>query len=57
MPSRILTLALFVTILQAPSALSHLFIAGTGTSVPAEYQTFGDIAEEVITEIAVFITR
>lgn len=38
-------------------ALNHLFIAGTGNSVPTEYQTSGHVAEEVITDIAAFIRR
>ena len=42
--------------------LNHFFIARTGPSVPAEYQTAGHvaeevIAEEVITDIAAFIRR
>jgi hypothetical protein len=31
--------------------LNHLFIAGTGKSVPAEYETAGRVAEEVIGDI------
>ena len=33
-------------------ALNHLFIAGTGKSLPAEYQTPGHVAEDVIRDIA-----
>lgn len=36
-------------------ALNHLFIAGEGTPSPAEYQTPGHVAPEVIQEIAVWI--
>ena len=36
-------------------ALNHLFIAGTGKSLPAEYQTPGHVAEEVVADIAAFI--
>jgi hypothetical protein len=36
-------------------ALNHLFIAGTGKSLPAEYQTPGHVAEEVIRDIAAWI--
>jgi dienelactone hydrolase len=38
-------------------ALNHLFIAGTGKSLPTEYQASGHIAEEVVTDIAAFIKR
>jgi hypothetical protein len=36
-------------------ALNHLFIAGTGASLPAEYQVPGHVAEEVIRDIATWI--
>ena len=36
-------------------ALNHLFIAGTGPSLPAEYQVQGHVAEEVIRDIAAWI--
>src|SRR5688500_15534385 len=36
-------------------ALNHLFIAGTGPSLPAEYQVPGHVAEEVISGIATWI--
>ena len=39
------------------SALNHLFIAGTGASLPAEYQLPGHVAEEVVTDIADWIGR
>jgi dienelactone hydrolase len=37
------------------AALNHLFIAGTGPSVPAEYQAPGHVAEEVIRDIAAWV--
>jgi dienelactone hydrolase len=36
-------------------ALNHLFIAGTGPSLPAEYQVPGHVAEEVVRDIATWI--
>lgn len=36
-------------------ALNHLFIAGIGRSVPAEYQTAGHVAEEVVRDIASWV--
>ena len=36
-------------------ALNHLFIAGTGPSLPAEYLTPGHVAEEVIRDIATWV--
>ena len=45
-----------VTFHTYPS-LNHLFIAGTGKSVPAEYQTPGHVAEPVVTDIAAWILR
>jgi hypothetical protein len=38
-------------------ALNHLFLAGTGPSVPAEYQTPGHVAEQVVVDIATWIKR
>jgi hypothetical protein len=35
--------------------LNHLFIAGTGASLPAEYQVPGHVAEEVVRDIATWI--
>jgi dienelactone hydrolase len=35
--------------------LNHLFIAGAGPSLPAEYQIPGHVAEEVISDIATWI--
>jgi dienelactone hydrolase len=35
--------------------LNHLFIAGTGRSLPAEYQVPGHVAEDVIRDIATWI--
>jgi dienelactone hydrolase len=37
------------------AALNHLFIAGTGASLPAEYQVPGHVAEEVIRDLATWI--
>ena len=36
-------------------ALNHLFIAGTGPSLPAEYQVANHVAEEVVRDIAAWI--
>ena len=36
-------------------ALNHLFIAGTGPSLPAEYQVPGHVAEDVVRDIAAWI--
>ena len=38
-------------------ALNHLFIAGTGPSLPDEYQVAGHVAEEVIRDIAAWVGR
>jgi len=38
-------------------ALNHLFIAGTGKSLPSEYQTAGHVAEQVIGDIAAWILK
>lgn len=38
------------------ATLNHLFVAGTGKSVPAEYNTPGHISEAVIRDIATWIT-
>ena len=43
-----------VTVHSYP-ALNHLFIAGTGASLPAEYQVPGHVAEEVIRDVATWI--
>jgi len=37
-------------------ALNHLFVAGTGTPSPAEYEREGHVDEAVIRDIAAFIT-
>jgi alpha-beta hydrolase superfamily lysophospholipase len=37
------------------AALNHLFIAGTGPSLPAEYQVPGHVAEDVIRDVATWI--
>lgn len=37
--------------------LNHLFIAGEGQITPAEYQLPGNVAEEVVTDIAAWINR
>jgi dienelactone hydrolase len=36
-------------------ALNHLFIAGTGPALPAEYQVPGHVAEDVVRDIATWI--
>jgi hypothetical protein len=36
--------------------LNHLFVRGTGVSVPAEYEQPGHIDEEVVTDIAAWVT-
>jgi hypothetical protein len=36
-------------------AENHLFVAGEGKSVPAEYRKGGHVAPEVVDEIAKFI--
>ena len=36
--------------------LNHLFLAGVGPSLPAEYQRPGHVAEEVIHDIAAWVT-
>lgn len=33
-------------------ALNHLFVAGTGPSLPAEYMVPGHVAEDVVRDIA-----
>jgi dienelactone hydrolase len=38
-------------------ALNHLFVSGTGKSVPAEYQTPGHVDEAVIRDIAEWMKR
>jgi len=38
-------------------ALNHLFLPGTGKSVPAEYNVAGHVAEDVIGDIAQWIRR
>ena len=43
--------------LRSYPALNHLFIAGTGKSLPAEYLVPSHVAEAVIRDIAAFITR
>jgi hypothetical protein len=35
--------------------LNHLFIAGTGPSLPAEYQVAGHVADVIIRDIASWI--
>jgi hypothetical protein len=42
--------------LKSYAALNHLFMAGTGPSVPAEYMTAGHVAEEVVRDIASWVT-
>ena len=38
-------------------ALNHLLIAGTGPSLPGEYQVRGHVAEDVVRDMASWITR
>jgi hypothetical protein len=38
-------------------ALNHLFIAGEGKSLPAEYGKPGHVAPEVIDDIAKFVAK
>ena len=38
-------------------ALNHLFIAGTGKSLPAEYNTPGHVAEDVVRDLAAWILK
>lgn len=38
------------------ATLNHLFVAGTGKSVPAEYNTPGHISEDVVRDVATWIT-
>jgi dienelactone hydrolase len=42
--------------LKSYGALNHLFMAGTGPSLPSEYLAPGHVAEEVVTDIAAWIT-
>jgi uncharacterized protein len=42
--------------LKSYATLNHLFIAGTGPSAPAEYMTPGHLAEEVIRDVAAWVT-
>lgn len=42
--------------LKSYPALNHLFMAGTGPSAPAEYMTAGHVAEEVVRDIARWVT-
>jgi dienelactone hydrolase len=41
--------------LKSYPGLNHLFIAGAGPSVPAEYMTAGHVAEEVVRDIAAWV--
>ena len=43
--------------LKSYPALNHLFISGTGKSLPAEYATPGHVAQEVIEDIARWIKQ
>ena len=40
---------------EVPDA-NHLFIVGTGKSLPAEYAVPGHVAEQVVSEIAAFVS-
>jgi hypothetical protein len=42
---------------HAYPALDHLFIAGTGKSLPAEYEVPGHVDEDVVNDIAAWIKR
>jgi alpha-beta hydrolase superfamily lysophospholipase len=43
--------------LKSYPGLNHLFIVGTGPSLPAEYQTLGHVAEDVVSDIAAWIPQ
>jgi uncharacterized protein len=43
--------------LHSYPALNHLFIAGSGRSLPAEYQIPGHVAEDVVRDIAAWIGK
>lgn len=43
-------------VFRSYATLNHLFVAGTGKSVPAEYNTPGHISEAVVRDIATWIT-
>jgi alpha-beta hydrolase superfamily lysophospholipase len=43
--------------LRSYPALNHLFIAGSGPSLPAEYQIPGHVAEDVVRDIAAWIGK
>jgi dipeptidyl aminopeptidase/acylaminoacyl peptidase len=43
--------------LRSYPALNHLFMAGTGVSLPAEYMTAGHVADEVVRDIAAWVTK
>jgi hypothetical protein len=38
------------------ATLNHLFVAGTGKSVPADYNTAGHVSEAVVRDVATWIT-
>jgi hypothetical protein len=38
------------------ATLNHLFVSGTGKSVPAEYNTPGHVSEAVVRDVATWIT-
>jgi fermentation-respiration switch protein FrsA (DUF1100 family) len=42
-------------LMKSYPALNHLFIAGTGRSMPVEYLTAGHVAEEVVRDIVEWI--
>lgn len=44
-------------VLKSYPSLNHLFVSGSGPATPAEYQTPGHVAEEVIGDIATWILR
>ncbi len=45
-----------VTLKSYPT-LNHLFVAGTGPSLPAEYMIAAHVAEEVVRDIVAWVTR
>jgi hypothetical protein len=42
-------------VLKSYPALNHLFIAGTGKSLPGEYLQAGHVAADVVSDIAAWI--
>jgi fermentation-respiration switch protein FrsA (DUF1100 family) len=44
-------------VMKSYPALNHLFVAGVGKSLPAEYAKPGHVAVEVVDEIAAFVKK